>query len=351
MVERVLFRGKREWVARGFIFSGAASLLSQLPDRDSLLVLNYHRIGNAKDDPFDPSIFSATAEDFDEQVSHLKRSAWLVTLEEALEFINGAVKETRSRCRVLITFDDGYRDNYEIAYPILRSHGVQGMFFVATSMVGSSTVPWWDKIAWLMNTAQRRRFTIHLAGERGTPAALLVDIEKNGLHNSLQSVLRAYKLPGNSDPDRFMRELAEAAGSEAMPAAKRRFMSWDEVREMISGGMAIGSHTQSHAVLSQLAPEHQLEELSGSRTILKEQLDVEAEVLAYPVGHRDSFSSETQRLAREAGYRGAFSHYGGTNLRGTASPFDIRRMKVVPQSMSRFRVQTAMCKATGRFWP
>jgi len=148
-----------------------------------------------------------------------------------------------------------------------------------------------------------------------------------------------------------MRELAEAAGSEAMPAAKRRFMSWDEVREMISGGMAIGSHTQSHAVLSQLAPEHQLEELSGSRTILKEQLDVEAEVLAYPVGHRDSFSSETQRLAREAGYRGAFSHYGGTNLRGTASPFDIRRMKVVPQSMSRFRVQTAMCKATGRFWP
>jgi peptidoglycan/xylan/chitin deacetylase (PgdA/CDA1 family) len=246
---------------------------------------------------------------------------------------------------VLITFDDGYRDNFEIAYPILRSHGVQGVFFLATSMVGSSTVPWWDKIAWLLKTAERRRFTLQF------PTRLSVNIERNGLHNSSQSVLRAYKLPGNLDPERCMRELAEAAGSEAMPAEERRFMSWDEAREMIQGGMAIGSHTQSHAVLSQLTPEQQLEELSGARAILKEHLGVEAEVLAYPVGHRDSFSAETQMLAQDAGYRGAFSHYGGINLRGTVSAFDIKRTKVVPQSMSRFCVQAAVCRATTKFWP
>jgi peptidoglycan/xylan/chitin deacetylase (PgdA/CDA1 family) len=351
MAERAHFGGKREWLARALLFSGAASLLSQLPDRDSLLVLNYHRIGNANDDLFDPGIFSATGEDFEQQISFLKRSASLVTLEEALRFVSGAVKETRRRCRVLITFDDGYKDNYEVAYPILRSHGVQGVFFLVTSMVGACAVPWWDRIAWLMKTAQRRRFTLNLSAELGAPAELLVDIERNGLHKSLQSVLRAYKLPGNSDPDRFMRELTEAAESEAIPAAERRFMSWDEARAMIRGGMAIGSHTQSHAVLSRLAPEQQVEELSGSRAILKEKLGIEVEALAYPVGHRGSFSAETQRIAQGAGYCGAFSHYGGTNLRGTISAFDIKRTKVVQQSMSRFRVQTAVCKTMGKFWP
>jgi peptidoglycan/xylan/chitin deacetylase (PgdA/CDA1 family) len=345
MAERAHFGGKREGLARALLFSGAASLLAQLPDRDSLLVLNYHRIGNANHDLFDPSIFSATAEQFNEQISFLKKTVSLVTLEEALGFVSSTVKENPRRCRVLITFDDGYRDNYEIAYPILRAHGVQGVFFLATGMVGSCAIPWWDRIAWLMKTAQRRRFTLQF------PSELWVDIERNGLHNSAQSVLRAYKMPGNSDPDRFMRELAEAAKSKEMPAAERRFISWDEAREMIRGGMAIGSHTQSHAVLSQLTAEQQLEELSGSRAILKEQLGVEVEALAYPVGHKGSFSFETQRLAQDAGYRGAFSHYGGTNLRRTISAFDIKREKVVPQSMSRFRVQAAVCKATSKFWP
>jgi peptidoglycan/xylan/chitin deacetylase (PgdA/CDA1 family) len=345
MAEGVNYAGKREWLARGLLWSGITSALSQIPDRGSLLVLSYHRIGEPDEDFFDPGVFSATGEDFDEQISHLKRSASLVTLEEALAFVSGIVKETARRCRVLITFDDGYRDNYDIAYPILRSHGVQGVFFLATSMVSSRAVPWWDRIAWLMRTAQRRRFTLHY------PAELFVDIDRNGLSESLQAVLKLYKTPDNSDPARFMLELIEEAKADEVTETERRFLSWDEAREMNRGGMAIGSHTQSHTVLSQLTQPQQFEELSGSRAILKEELGVDVDILAYPVGHRDSFSGETKSIAQKAGYRGAFSHYGGTNLRGTTSAFDIKRAKVVNQSMNRFRAQTAMCQATGKFWP
>ena len=60
MADGVNFGGKREWLARGLLRSGATSLLSRLPDRDSLLVLNYHRIGDPDDDLFDPGVFSAT---------------------------------------------------------------------------------------------------------------------------------------------------------------------------------------------------------------------------------------------------------------------------------------------------
>ncbi len=159
-----MFGGKRELLARGLFWSGVTSLLGQLPPRDSLLVLNYHRIGNPNDDPFDPGVFSATGDQLNEQISYLKRHVLIVTLPEAQAFCDGTLREKTPRCRVLITFDDGYLDNYEMAFPILRSHGVQGVFFLATSMVGSCSVPWWDHIAFVMKTAQQRRFLSSLPG-------------------------------------------------------------------------------------------------------------------------------------------------------------------------------------------
>jgi peptidoglycan/xylan/chitin deacetylase (PgdA/CDA1 family) len=337
--------GKRELLARGLFWSGASHLLSLLPARDSLLILNYHRIGNPQDDLFDPGVFSATAEKFDDQVSYLKRHLSLVTLDEALAFIEGTIKEKTSRCRVLITFDDGYLDNYQLAYPILRTHGAQGVFFVATSMVGSCQVPWWDHIAYLVKTARRRRFSL------GYPADLAVDIDQNGVNQSLKSILKFYKWPENSDPTRFIRELAEESQGEELPGTLRRFLDWNEAREMCKGGMAIGSHTHSHNLLSQLSPDRQREELSNSRAILKEKLGVEVDTLAYPVGARTSFTDQTQKLAKEAGYRAAFSFYGGTNLPGMTNPYDVYRVSIDDQSWSRFRVQSAVCRFNGKFWP
>lgn len=337
--------GKRELLARGLLWSGASLLLSRLPARDSLLVLNYHRIGNAEEDLFDPGVFSATAEEFDNQIAYLKRRLSLVTLDEALAFAAGAIKEKTRRCRVLITFDDGYLDNYEIAFPILRSHGAHGVFFLATGMVGSCELPWWDRIAYLVKTARRRRFSLRY------PAGLAVDLDQAGLAESLRNILRLYKMPDNTDPARFMQELAEEGQGKDVPATLRRFLNWEEAREMIAGGMAIGSHTHAHHVLSQLQPERQCEELSHSRSILKEQLGVEVDVLAYPVGGRSSFTAQTQKLAQEAGYRAAFSFYGGTNLPGKTNPFDVNRIGIGGQSRSRFRVQTSVCRFTGSYWP
>src|ERR1039457_772138 len=182
-----MFGGKRELLARGLFWSGATFLLGQLPERDLLLVLNYHRIGNADGDLFaHPGLFS-TSDQLSDHISDLKRHVSLVTLDEALAFVDSTIHEKGRRCRVLITFDDGYLDNYAVAYPILRSHGVQGVFFLATGMVGSCQVPWWDHIAYVVKTARRRAFSIHY------PDDLAVDIDRHGLAGSLQAILKLYK--------------------------------------------------------------------------------------------------------------------------------------------------------------
>ena len=239
-----MFGGKSELLAKGLFWTGAPFVFGQLPTRDVLLVLNYHRIGNPDDDLFDPELFSATADQLSEQISYLKRHALLVTLEEALAFVDGTIKEKPRRCRVLITFDDGYLDNYEVAFPILRSHGVQGVFFLVTDIIGSCNVPWWDHIAYVMNTARQRRFSLRY------PVDLAVDIDETGMKNSLRDVLSLYKSPDNTDVVRFICDLKEATKGDDPPATLRRFLSWGEAREMISTGMAIGSHTHAHPVLS-----------------------------------------------------------------------------------------------------
>ena len=183
--------------------SGMSWLMGRLPAADSLLVLAYHRIGNPAEDLFDPGVFSATADEFDEQIGFLKRSMSVVTLDEALGFVDGTSRDRTNRARVLITFDDGYLDNYQTVFPIMCSHGVQGVFFLATSMVGSAHVPWWDHIAFLMKTARRRQFTLTY------PAELAVDLDTDGLDQSLHSVLRLFKRPDNSDHPRFLSDLAE----------------------------------------------------------------------------------------------------------------------------------------------
>jgi peptidoglycan/xylan/chitin deacetylase (PgdA/CDA1 family) len=115
--------------------------------------------------------------------------------------------------------------------------------------------------------------------------------------------------------------------------------------------MAVGSHTHSHHVLSQLDTNRQFEELSESRAILKKELGVEVDALAYPVGGRISFTEQTQKAARDAGYRAAFSFYGGANLPGEISPYNVVRIGLDDRSWSRFRVQMAVGRVTGSCWP
>ncbi len=341
----MMIAGKREFLARALRWSGATELMRVLPARDSLLVLNYHRIGNPADDIFDPGVFSATPEELESQVSYLKRRVDVVTLDEALAIIDGSAREPKKRCRVLLTFDDGYLDNYQAAFPILRSHGVQGVFFLATDLVGSTCVPWWDEIAFLLRTARTRRFSLQY------PASLEVDLDRDGFTDSLRGVIHLFRRPENQDTTGFLRNLAQKTQSDAVPSCARRFLSWDEAREMLAGGMAIGSHTQSHHVLSQLSSEKQADELIRSRTVLRDKLGITAEALAYPVGVPSSFTEATRNIARDAGYRAAFSYYGGKNLAGAISAYDVKRNVVDSQSLTRFVVQTSICRVTGNRWP
>lgn len=335
-------RGKRELLARVCTWAGLTRILESMPQRRALVVLNYHRLGNADETPYDSGVFSATAEQFESQIAYFKRRFQMVTLEEVFAMIGGDVPRGTS---VLITFDDGYLDNYTLAFPILRAQGVQGVFFLPTAFIGTGKLPWWDVIAYIVRQSVKERIRLVY------PEPANFELKADGGKRVSMQILRLFTQPAVKDPERFIAELERACEvTRPEGGVDRCFLDWHEARKMQEHGMAFGSHTHSHEILTRLSPESQREEVRLSREILERELNQKIDILAYPVGLKHCFSAKTVSALEQTGYRAAFSFYGGSNLPGKIQPFDIRRYGIEDQSNARLRLQTALGAATGANW-
>ncbi len=310
------------------------------------MVVNYHRVGDADATRYDSGVFSATAEQFRSQMEYLAEHLKPVTLEETLSFLEGKDGESRTGCRVLVTFDDGYVDNFQIAFPILRDLGIQGVFFLPTAFIGTDKIPSWDRVAYLVKSARNRNFSLSY------PVETRFDIAADGVYEVARRVVNLLReLPAN-DLARAIEELERACrGDQPNPRLDRCFMNWGEVAQMMEGGMAIGAHTHTHRLLGPLPEEEQRKELMESRTLLREQVGVDVQTLAYPLGSASSFTEQTKRLAEQTGYRGAFSNYGGINSLRGMERFDIRRVSVDKRSVQRFQTQASIGAVANFFWP
>lgn len=317
--------------------SGALRALEAVRTRPALLVINHHRIGDPDATSFDRGVFSATEAQFDRQIRYLRRHFPIVWGEELQELVSGARPLTRTH--VAITFDDGYLDNYRLAFPILRSHGVSAAFFLISDYVGTAAVPWWDEIAFLIRQTAQPQLELTGLGSITVP---------NGpdREDLIRLVLRQYKRSDAASAATLLEDLRHTAQCP-LPAPRRRFLDWSEAREMAHAGMVIGSHTQSHRILARLSPEQQQHELQQSKLQIEHQIGLPVRSLSYPVGIHGTFDETTERLARDAGYTLCFSFYGGLNLPGNLSPGNVHRGSVAPEHLL-FRTETLLQAALGK---
>src|SRR5690606_3050624 len=170
---------KKRTAARMLSRTGLGRLFAALMPSSGILILNYHRIGDGSASPYDRELFSADAEAFDAQVARLARDCDVISPAD-IESVAG-----RRGRHVLLTFDDGYLDNYDTAFPILRRHGVQATFFIATGYIDRPRLPWWDEIAWLLRSTAAARLDL-----RPWLPAPLAPVD--GTEAAIHAILRAY---------------------------------------------------------------------------------------------------------------------------------------------------------------
>jgi polysaccharide deacetylase len=141
--------------ARTLEFTRLGDLLQRMWPWSGVVVFNYHRIGNATGSPFDHGLWSAGAAAFGEHIRSCKAHADVIGADDLPEI----TRRRRGRY-VLITFDDGYRDNYDVAFPILKAEHVSALFFVTTGFIDSGRLSWWDEIAWMVRSSGRDRLVL-----------------------------------------------------------------------------------------------------------------------------------------------------------------------------------------------
>jgi peptidoglycan/xylan/chitin deacetylase (PgdA/CDA1 family) len=284
----------------------------------SLIVLNYHRLRS--DDPreepaFEEGVFGPTARQFEQQMRWLARNTEVLGEGDVLERLESG--KAFGAPSSLVTFDDGYADNHAIAFPILRRLGLPAIFFIPTGLVSSRRLGWWDIVAYVVKRSGRS--SIRILGEE-----ISLSDRRRAIHQLIEKVKRRH-----DGPEPYSLEELAGACDVPLPSTELQageLMTWEQLREVSRCGIAIGSHTHSHPVLSMLGREAQGTELRTSKEILERELGTRVRSVAYPFGGRGHFGPDSMSVASECGYELGFSFRGGAN-RGRIMRYGIKRFQ------------------------
>jgi peptidoglycan/xylan/chitin deacetylase (PgdA/CDA1 family) len=320
---------KTDALARALSGSGALRLQRSigLMRSNQFVVLTYHRIADHVLNgtyPFDADLISATSAEFDWQMSFLARNFRPATLGSLLR--SCAENRPIPAGSVAVTFDDGFLDNYSVAYPILRRHGVPATFFVTTDFIEHNQPIWFEVVAFAYLNLPVNSIVHPLC-----PSAEPSRAERDVRLGEFGRVMRKLKQIPDEQRSEFVAHLATLIDTAALGEAWARFggaMRWEHIVEVARNSIEIGSHTVSHPILSRTSGDALQLELSTSKRLLEEKVGLPVELLAYPVGGRRHYSPEVIRVAKEAGYRNGITYVAGVNRLGCVDPFAVRRHTV-----------------------
>ena len=294
-------------------------------DSKGLIVLTYHRIANEPDldDPLKVSLST-----FEQQILYLKRNFRIISGEEFAAIIKREGPFPENAC--LITFDDGWKDNYTNAFPILKKYDVPAIVFVSTDYVGTNRIFWHEQLA-LAFMVLPDKMDIGVFKDRLSrwPKPVLNKIEliairprrfRRPMINELTEYLKGF---GEEKNISLAQELDELflAGQKDKPAS---MLSWGEIVEMSRANIEIGSHGKSHSILTGIDESGVRGELIESRSVIEERTGGPVNFLAYPNGN---FTGAIKRITQEAGYLASFTCQPGVNKAQT-DPFELLRQHV-----------------------
>jgi len=270
-------------------------------DGSRLSILIYHRVLPGPDalNNWDP-----TAAEFESQIRALSRFFTPLALGEAVERLRKGTLPAHAAC---VTFDDGYRDNVDVALPILRRHGVPATFFIATGYLNGGRM-WNDTVIESIRRCELARLDLTSLGLGVVPLST-TEVRRK----TIGQILSALKhLPGGE------RE-ARVAGIEAIAPGTlpRDLMMRDEdVYALRAAGMEIGAHTVTHPILTRLPSADARREINQSRECLAAILNEPVSLFAYPNGKPgQDYAAEHVRMVRDAGFAAAVSTAWGVASR------------------------------------
>ena len=300
-------------------------------NRNRLVILTYHSVL-----PADRSIDAGEARNvvdegmFAWQMRYLAKHYCCLRLEDAVALLRKG--RSLPRHSVVVTFDDGFRNNVRYALPILRRHRVPATMFLTTGHIGRGVhLLWTERVGRLIRRAQLPQ-TVHIsAGAEPLTLSFRTAAKRDEAARVVMKRLKSMpSLRRDAAIDELETQLARADrehDAADVDAERYTFMTWSEARELALGGMTIGSHTVEHPIMSSLDDDRSEFEVVASRQEIEEQLGVRCTLFSYPNGTADDFGDRDKANLQKAGYLAAVTQIAGVND-ARADLFALRRVNI-----------------------
>lgn len=279
-------------------------------------VLMYHRVIPRSRAPLGVQAgMMVEPETFEMHVQFLREIFDIVPLSWYSSECEGALQSQRPTRTCAITFDDGWGDFYEYAYPILKRYGVPATVFLPTDFVGSDRWFWTDRLGFLLDRIGGATMAAQMAVSVARPLASRVLRLSGSIEDRIENAIVLLKQYRIEEIEEVLIELTSALGQEG-ESVERAFLSWDEVKIMARSGLVtFGSHTAAHRILTTLTANEVANELARSIRALFDQEVAKPDFVpfSYPNGN---FSAAIAEMVRRAGYRLAVTTQRGWNQFG-----------------------------------
>lgn len=268
-----------------------------------LSILIFHRV-HAQPDPLFP--YEPDAARFDALMHFVARTFRVMTLGEAVERLKQATLPPRS---LVITFDDGYADNAEVALPILQRYGLPATFFVASGFLDGGRM-WNDSVIESIRACRYDNLNLEYWGLGQQTLSTVT--ERSRL---IDTLLPRIKYQSLADRQESIVRLQQLCGVEVLPATL--MMRSGQVRDIHRAGMEIGGHTVNHPILTTLSSSEAEIEIAQGREQLQSIIDAPVDVFAFPNGKPGVDYDHTHvDIVRKIGFCGAVSTAPGASQTG-----------------------------------
>lgn len=298
-------------------------LFIRLSKSHDICVLMYHRVmdNSLAAEEFTQAGITVSTQTFRKQIEYLVSRYQIISTRQHLASLKSA--GICARRQVVITFDDGWRDNIENAMPILRSYKAPATIFVCSDFVGSNLKFWFHSIGHhvIKGRVPARDVNTILCDIAGESFAPLGD----NLSGSelLDRLLECVKQLSAEKIELLVSQLELTSNLHDTTWTNERFSAtWDNLRQLDPALITIGSHGCSHRLLTAISRDQASKELSESKRRLETELDLTIETFAYPNG---AYDNDIKVLVERAGYHSA---YAVGESRGKADLFALGRIGV-----------------------
>jgi peptidoglycan/xylan/chitin deacetylase (PgdA/CDA1 family) len=320
MLEQIKSAGRRV-VAE--LHDRSPRVLGQL--RGRVLILGYHRVltdRELRQQFVQPGMY-VHERVFDAHLRFLREHFRIISFTEFLRLHRTGEWDTRERY-CLITFDDGWLDNYVYAYPILKRYQIPATIFVSTALLGSQEWTWPDKLGWLMTRSGLARRTVrHRLRPLEGRYPWLGYLTQRAATIPIDAAIEQCKRMSDRALADLLLEMAAQRGVDV--PKERLFLEWREVEEMSRDGLAFGSHAVSHRILTRLPATEMQAEVAGSLKTLRQRSVNWVPVFCYPNGdHDDAVVAQV----KAAGYHAAVCTNAAAEVWDRPDLFRLKRIGV-----------------------